>query len=116
MDDSKKHMHEWEVHNADAALQEAALDEMFKPTIFVDEIREYPQGKWCHMWTDGNDIDLDDFAARIGLKASWSHTSQGGYVGRFYHYDLTPSKRAKAVRAGARQIRLKDYIKQFMKA
>jgi hypothetical protein len=48
--------------------------------------------RWCHMLSDGGDDELHAFAARIGLKRSWF---QGD------HYDLTPSRREKAVRLGA---------------
>lgn len=69
--------------------------------IFVDEVRRYPgMGLWCHMWTDGGDAELDTFATALGLKLSWSHTSEG-YSGRFYHYDLRPSKRDLALKRGA---------------
>lgn len=80
-------------------------------TIYVDEIRHYgSKGQWCHMWTDGTDAELDTFAARLGLKLSWSHTSQG-LVGRFYHYDLRPSLRVMAVKWGATEIALSEWIK-----
>lgn len=48
---------------------------------------------WCHMWADEpNCVELHDVAQKIGLKRAWF---QGN------HYDLTPARRALAVRAGA---------------
>ena len=78
-------------------------------SIFVDEIREYPSGKWCHMWSDEDDAILDVFALRLGLKLSWSHTSWG-ITEPFYHYDLTPDKRVLALKYGAKYMPLKDWI------
>lgn len=88
--------------------------------IYVDDIQEHAArapglpGKWCHMWTDGDDAELDDFAKIIGLKHSWSQTSSGA-SGRFYHYDLRPSKRTLALQHGAQYMRLMDWIKTRMK-
>ncbi len=86
-------------------------------SVMVDSIRQYPHSKvffrgvrqtaWCHMVVsrDSSFDELHEFAARIGLKRSWF---QGD------HYDLTPSRRAAAVRAGAREIEdheLKDRLR-----
>ncbi len=54
--------------------------------------------RWCHLFSDklGPDFrELHDFAALIGMKRSWF---QGD------HYDLTPGRRAAAVRAGAKEL------------
>lgn len=79
--------------------------------IFVDEMREYVSGEWCHMWTDETDAVLDNFAKQIGLKKSWSHTSNG-LSGRFYHYDLRLSKREQAIQNGAVLKPLREWIKE----
>ncbi len=50
--------------------------------------------QWCHMMTDGDDDELHAFALRIGMKVAWH---QGD------HYDLTPGRRAAAVKLGAVQ-------------
>jgi hypothetical protein len=79
--------------------------------IFVDEIREYPSGQWCHMWSDASDYELDAFAvAALCLRTAWSHESYGA-SGRFYHYDLRPSKRKLALKRGAVFMPLTDWIK-----
>lgn len=76
-------------------------------TIYVDTIRTYPPqaikpearkhgDRWCHLWTDGELEELHAFAARLGLKRTWFQDRRG-----FPHYDLTPSKRLRAVALGA---------------
>jgi hypothetical protein len=75
--------------------------------VYVDELVGYGQapkpgseryfgnGKQsCHLGADTLE-ELHEFAARLGLKRGWF---QGG---RLPHYDLTPNKRAQAVRLGA---------------
>ena len=64
--------------------------------IYVDEITEYPSGKWCHMATDGTLEELHAFALRLGLKRRWFQNKP-----RHPHYDLRPSKRALAIQKGA---------------
>ena len=71
--------------------------------VYVDDLKHYPttslrEKTWCHMLADTSE-ELDQVAAQIGLKASWKqHPSRPTE-----HYDLTPSKRAAAIRAGAIQ-------------
>lgn len=53
--------------------------------------------QWCHLFSDEQDPAfpaLHAFAAKLGLRRAWF---QGD------HYDLTPSRRAAAVRAGAKE-------------
>lgn len=60
---------------------------------------------WCHCWTDGDIEELHAFAERIGLPRSWfqPHISLN-------HYDLTPGKRALALRSGAVEADLREWI------
>ncbi len=51
--------------------------------------------KWCHMIADSED-ELHAMAKKIGLKLGWAQYDHHGI-----HYDLTPSKRALALKAGA---------------
>lgn len=52
--------------------------------------------QWCHLFTDEKDsVELHQLANRIGMRREWF---QGD------HYDLTPSKRAAAIRAGAIEV------------
>lgn len=48
--------------------------------------------QWCHMMATGGLEELNAFAKRIGLKVEWRDGD---------HYDLTPSKRVAAIKAGA---------------
>lgn len=77
--------------------------------IIVDKIRYYGQkpepggeryfgnGKpSCHMSCDGDLEELHRFAQSIGLRREWFQNHRS-----LPHYDLTPNKRAQALRAGA---------------
>lgn len=57
-------------------------------------------GVSCHLMTDGTDAELVAFAEGIGLKPAW--LQHGGTYKA--HFDLTASKRAAAVRAGAEEV------------
>jgi hypothetical protein len=69
--------------------------------VYVDLFPSSGWGRWnggAHMLA--NDLDaLHAMAARIGLRRSWF---QGDKT--FAHYDLTASRRARAVAAGAIEI------------
>ncbi|MCD0164445.1 DUF4031 domain-containing protein [Deinococcus sp. 12RED42] len=78
--------------------------------VYVDGITDY-QGsvggyvgrvsqKWCHMTADTLD-ELHVLAAKIGLRRAWFQSS---HLLHHCHYDLTPSRRAAAVRAGAVEV------------
>lgn len=53
--------------------------------------------RWCHMFAYPDDAALHALALRIGLKLEWVDRSRDGTI----HYDLTPAKRAAAIRCGA---------------
>lgn len=79
--------------------------------IYVDEIRNYfSKGDWCHMWTDGDESELHNFASQLNMHRNWVHRSKG-ISGEFVHYDLTPSKRKQALAKGAQFKPLKEWIK-----
>ena len=83
--------------------------------IYVDELMEYGPAfyrgedaaqaqrvgeqnghRWCHLFATESDCEeLHDFAFQLGLRLSWF---QGN------HYDLTPGRRAKAVKLGAIEV------------
>lgn len=69
-------------------------------TVYVDRLPAKGWGKWnsgAHML--GSDIDeLHAMASQIGLKRAWFQDKS------HQHYDLTASKRALAVEAGAVEI------------
>lgn len=51
---------------------------------------------WCHMTADTKQ-ELHDFAAQLGLKREWYQDQDSGH----WHYDVTKTVRARAIRAGA---------------
>lgn len=72
-------------------------------TVYVDELLGWgriPGGgratHWCHLMSDSID-ELHAMADKIGLKREWFQVSKSGIP----HYDITPSRRALAVKAGA---------------
>ncbi|NJK76366.1 MAG: DUF4031 domain-containing protein [Richelia sp. CSU_2_1] len=68
-------------------------------------VLQYPKSKqvarcgnlWCHLFEDAGDVEaLHEFAIAIGLKKKYFQSH------RFLpHYDLTPTLRARALKAGA---------------
>lgn len=75
-------------------------------TIYVDSLEEWGWKMYgrtipsCHMFTDSLDIEeLHVFAEKIGLRRSWFQPHRIAP-----HYDLTPSRRAAAVKLGAVQV------------
>lgn len=61
--------------------------------------------KWCHMWSDTHNIEeLVTFAIKLKLKPSYLKK------GRFPHFDLIPSKRNLALKLGAIEKDLKEFI------
>jgi len=67
-------------------------------TVYVDRILKYPSGQWCHLFTDGYLTELFDLALKIGLKMSWFQYELNCTMP---HFDLRPSMRVKAIKAGA---------------
>lgn len=71
--------------------------------------------QWCHMWTDGTDNEeLRAMAQRLGV-SDYPHHSRGA-SGEFHHYDLSPAKRARALRLGAEYANLREWIRQRLAA
>ena len=65
--------------------------------------------KWSHLTADTS-IELDRFAASIGLNPSWIK-----YAGTpLEHYDITESKRTAALRNGAIPITAREGGRQVM--
>lgn len=87
--------------------------------IYVDQIQEYPIAAiqpaarrcgqwWCHLWTEpGNEEALHALAERIGMRRGWFQARRG-----FPHYDLTPNRRALAVRYGAVERDLMGWLRE----
>ena len=84
--------------------------------ILVDGITEYseevtrglPSRRWCHMVSDVSEEELHAFAARLGLKRSWFQGRHNGASAA--HYDLTPSKRALALKLGAGAVTARELV------
>lgn len=62
--------------------------------------------RWCHLWADSDD-ELHAFAARLGMKRAWFQDSPS-----LHHYDLTPEKRALAIRLGALEGHVRNAIRR----
>ena len=86
-------------------------------TVYVDAITTYGvpliKGeakrygtKWSHMWTDGDLEELHEFALSIGMKRRWF---QPHHI--MAHYDIVPSRRERAIKAGAIEASIRDHIK-----
>jgi len=84
--------------------------------VYVDELFDWPGAvapkacihgtRWSHLWCDpGCEDELHRLAASIGLKRKWFQVNL-----RLCHYDLTPSKRVKALRAGATSLSLWKWL------
>lgn len=80
--------------------------------VYVDELRDYGwvlRGKrtqGCHMAADTLS-ELHTFALRLGLKRSWYQSKSHP------HYDLTPNKRARAVKAGAKELTNGEFVSLY---
>ena len=92
-------------------------------TVMVDQLVAWPVAakagarhvfgngrQSCHLTADSLD-ELHAFALRIGLKRAWfqDHPSAP-------HYDLTPSRRAKALAAGAVFVSSRDQARARLRA
>lgn len=87
--------------------------------VYVDSLKTYPTSaiqpsarrvsrRWCHMWADaGEEEALHAMAQRIGLKRAWFQQHE-----RLPHYDLTPSRRAEAIEAGAVEMDVRIWFRQ----
>ena len=80
-------------------------------TVYVDDVRIPARvgrihGRWSHLTADTR-TELHAFAARIGLRRNWfqdkPHPVTGG-PDVYWHYDVTDTKRAAALAAGAQPI------------
>ena len=84
-------------------------------TVYVDEPVDYGsmvQGyarrhgtTWSHLMADTED-ELRAFAVRLGLSLSWIQHAGSSRV----HFDVTPSKREKAIKLGAQPLTLRKIL------
>jgi hypothetical protein len=79
--------------------------------ILVDDLREYDtrfrSKQWCHMVSTESEAELHAFAAKLGLKRSWAQLRPRASAA---HYDLVPSKRALAIRLGAKPVSPRELV------
>ena len=79
--------------------------------VYVDSIIKWPttircfKDGSCHMIADTLE-ELHAMARKIGLKRAWFQDTKTP------HYDLTVSKRAMAVKLGAMQLSLRDFVEK----
>ena len=82
-------------------------------TVYIDEIRQHLNVKgearrygtgWCHLWADDLE-ELHEFAAKIGMQRRWFQDE------RLPHYDMVPSRRRRAILAGAVEMSLREWIR-----
>ncbi len=73
--------------------------------VYVDEsMWKFGRMVMCHMLADTED-ELHEMAEKLGLKRRWHQISKGGLS----HYDISKSKRAKALELGAEEFKVLDY-------
>jgi uncharacterized protein DUF4031 len=81
-------------------------------TVYVDPLFQWPtgprcfRGGCCHMTADTVD-ELVRFAWRIGLREKWL---QDGERAARFHFDVTPERRAHAVRLGAVEVSSRELV------
>ena len=82
-------------------------------TFYVDRLRQQRlrgtclEGEWCHLATDGALEELHAFAERMAFPGRAFHDHP-----RHPHYDLTASRRAQAIAAGAVEVSSKELVKR----
>lgn len=83
------------------------VDDMFMPANVPNGARAV-RGVWCHMQADTRE-ELDAMADQIGLRRSWIQYPDKPWR---RHYDVTKSKRALAVEAGAIEMGMIDLARK----
>jgi hypothetical protein len=78
--------------------------------IYVDPLRRYKTGLWCHMMSDVSVDELVLFAASIKLSIDYLQNHP-----LHPHYDLRASKRKCAIQAGATEISTYEMVQKCSK-
>src|SRR4051794_28522630 len=89
-----------------ARLEGGGDQEGGEAVILVDGITEHEAPalrykRWSHLVSTKDEAELHAFAARLGLRRGWAQLRPAASAA---HYDVTPPKRALAVRLGAREV------------
>ncbi len=88
-------------------------------SVYVDELKSaepyrnnmnWPYRWFCHMFADTFE-ELFDLAESIGLSDRWFQHKERSWMA---HFDLTKTKRRKAVRAGAVEITSREWIRRHL--
>lgn len=83
-------------------------------TVYVDDMRRSARvgrlnARWSHMFANSRE-ELDTFAARIGMHPQWiQHPGT-----HREHYDLTDTRRARALELGATPITYPRGVAELM--
>lgn len=90
------------------------------PLIVVDELQDHPLSavapaarrhgtRWCHLMAEDDNIPaLVAFAQKLGLRSQWLQGVSAGHP----HFDLVPSKRAMAVKLGAKEVNIMEWMRE----
>lgn len=87
--------------------------------VYVDKITAYPKSmvkgeaarygvQWSHLWADTEE-ELHELAQKIGMSRSWWQKPHHKWDVSG-HYDVVPSRRVRALEAGAISRSYQDYI------
>ena len=83
-------------------------------TVYVDGMQtHWPKDsktrkygtRWCHMFAD-TELELLAIASDLGLRKEWIQKSRGSIT----HFDLTESKRKRAIKMGVEKVSAKTYL------
>lgn len=66
-------------------------------------------GLWYHLWTDGPEEELHQFAERNGMRRQWFQKKR-----IMNHYDVFQTRRPLAVRLGAKEMYFREFYKERM--
>jgi hypothetical protein len=82
-------------------------------SVYVDQLYDYGWrlGASCQMIADSLD-ELHALANRVGLRRSWF---QAPPKASFPHYDLTESRRTKAIALGAVSLSRREFVMKMRK-
>lgn len=88
-------------------------------TVYVDALHYYPEtmirsaqarrygNYWSHVWADTEE-ELSEFARAIKLPLSWLQHAGTRHV----HFDVTPARRERVVKAGAIQMERRAWLRK----
>lgn len=85
-------------------------------SVYVDDVKRYETPLrtklWSHMFADTKE-ELHAMAWKLKLRRAW-YQDHDARPSR-HHYDITPSKRAEAIRRGAIEVTTREYLTKLLK-